>query len=106
MNGMVYGGDNGSCKVKRHRTRSNAYLLHQHLTQDTDEMSGRASTSRQSISMAASSSAVESSLPLQVALTWLVVALYTTNGTRENQVHSATFIASILEIITGEILEV
>jgi len=56
--------------------------------------------------MAGSGSAVETPLPLQLALTWLVVALYTTNGTRENQVHSATFVASILEIITSEILEV
>jgi len=55
---------------------------------------------------AGGSSAVETPLPLQLALTWLVVALYTTNGTGENQVHSATFIASILETITTEILEV
>jgi hypothetical protein len=69
-------------------------------------MRGRVSTSRQSMSAGGSSSAVETPLPLQLALTWLVVALYTTNGNGENQVHSATFIASILEIITTEILEV
>jgi len=69
-------------------------------------MRGRASTSRQSMPTGGSSSTIETPLPLQLALTWLVVALYTTNGNGENQVHSATFIASILEIITTEILEV
>lgn len=106
MNGMVYESDNGSCKVKRHRTRSNAYLLHQHSLLIQVIMRGRASTSRQAMPMAGSGSTVETPLPLQLALTWLVVALNTTNGSRENQVHSDTFIASILEIITTEILEV
>jgi hypothetical protein len=88
--------------------RSNgAYLLHQQFTRSPrSNMRGRASTSRQSMPAGGSSSAVETPLPLQLALTWLVVALYTTNGNGENQVHSATFIASILEIITTEILEV
>jgi hypothetical protein len=49
---------------------------------------------------------VDTPLPLQVALIWLVVAVYTTNGTRENHIHSSEFIASILSVITGEILEV
>lgn len=68
-------------------------------------MRGRASTSRQPMPQAGSSTTLETPLPLQLALTWLVVALYTTNG-QENQVHSATFMSAILEIIMTEILEV
>ena len=69
-------------------------------------MAGRASTSQLMGPGGPSRAASETPLPLQVSLLWLVVAVYTTNGTRENQVHSTTFIASLLSIITGEILEV
>jgi hypothetical protein len=68
-------------------------------------MAARASTS-QLLGAVGPSGVVDTPLPLQVALIWLVVAVYTTNGTRENHIHSSEFIASILSVITGEILEV
>lgn len=66
---------------------------------------GEASSSRGSVG-AGRGSSLDSNMPLQLALTYLALTTFPGSLTVSREIHSASFIASILEIITYEILEV